>query len=114
MTADRSADAAVREPRDVMADAVPDMQEMTPGYIKYCLIDKLIAALRAAGYQIRERRSEPVVEIPLDDLAQIRESARIGRTKCEADQWADIMYVCDEYLGTTIARATGDGEGTNG
>jgi hypothetical protein len=45
------------------------------------------------------------VMMPLEDLAQIRESARVGRTKCEADQWADIMFVCDEYLGTTIAAA---------
>jgi hypothetical protein len=101
---DRSA-AAARDPRDVIGQLLFSWEDTDCDE----RADAIIAALAAAGFEIREQRSEPVVEIS-KGLAR---ACRVWGLRIPADKWDDDDQRNMDELNEAIEdRATGDGEGT--
>jgi hypothetical protein len=104
-------DAAGPEPRDVvskslaMADIAYD-QSGKPHARRYFsevnygeLTQEFIASLHAAGFQITPRRSEPMVEISVEDACNFEGAM--------SKNW-DVDYTALHRLREALARATGD------
>jgi hypothetical protein len=72
MTTDRSADAAAR---NVL---IPVLRRRNSPSVLY---EQIIVALARAGFEIRERRSEPVVYLPYKIACQIRDDQNYPETK---------------------------------
>jgi hypothetical protein len=111
MTADRSADAAVRETvRGWFALWYPpeSVDPQTDGFMEH---------LAAAGFEIRERRSETVADddpfwmLPINTLRDWHERIETLVNRC-GDGYALASLIETELDQAIIARATGDGETT--
>jgi hypothetical protein len=105
MTADRSADAAARDVvRGWFALWYPteSVDPQTDGFMEH---------LAAAGFEIRERRPEPVVEISVEDARYVLSWAHL------CDFWLSHRWDEDDQnkaihdrIRAALARATGDGD----
>jgi hypothetical protein len=73
--------------------------------------DRFIAALAAAGFEVRERRSEPVVEISVEGATEACDCVRIlWESRGQHSPAGMRTEKALQELQSALARATGDGE----
>jgi hypothetical protein len=84
----------------VLADSIREWQNLTRDKRQHIDSEARFHCLNLAqsGYAIV--RAEYAVET----IQWIRERARYGSTKAEADQWHDIVAACDDFLSDVPAK----------
>jgi hypothetical protein len=107
---DRSADAA----REVIRERVMHSRNyVLKAEVASSYADEIIAALAAAGFEIRERRSEPVVEISVEGATEACDCVRIlWESRGQHSPSGMRTEKALQELQSALVRATGDGETT--
>jgi hypothetical protein len=94
-------DATGQEPRDVIINVleVMDVKRHKSKDTHRYYADSILNSLSRAGYSITPRRSEPVVEISVEDACNFEGAM--------SKNW-DVDYTALHRLREALARATGD------
>jgi hypothetical protein len=110
---DRSIEAMTANPpdaaaRDVIRTTVDGFSDRDWWYRADQCVDTIIAALAAAGFHIRERRSEPVVEISVEGATEACDCVRIlWESRGQHSPAGMRTEKALQELQSALARATG-------